>query len=48
VISIESGGKSLTDWSYHTTFDTVEQISPEMLKQVISTLSAFLEQYKAE
>lgn len=48
VISIESGGKSLTDWSYHTTFDTVEKISPEMLKQVISTLSAFLEQYKAE
>ena len=46
-ISLESGGKSLTDWSYHTVFDTVEQINPEMLKKVIKTLSAFLEQFKA-
>lgn len=46
-ISLESGGKSLTDWSYHTVFDTVEKINPGMLKQVIKTLSAFLEQRQA-
>lgn len=47
-ISLESGGKSLTDWSYHTVFDTVEKIDPEMLKQVIKTLRTFLEQHQAE
>lgn len=43
-ISLESGGKSLTDWSYHTIYDTLDKVDPEMLKQVIRTLLAFLEQ----
>ncbi len=43
-IGLEAGGKSLADWSYHSIFDTVEKINPQMLKLVLQTLLAFLEQ----
>jgi Zn-dependent M28 family amino/carboxypeptidase len=43
-ISLESGGKSLHDWSYHSVFDTAEKIDLRMLRQVLHTLLTFLAQ----
>lgn len=45
-ISLEAGGKSLTDWSYHSVFDTRDRINPQMLRQVLQTLFAFCEKYQ--
>lgn len=44
VTSLECGGRTLTDPSYHSVFDTVEKINVQMLSQVLQTLLAFLEQ----
>ncbi len=45
-IGLESGGKSLTDWSYHSVYDTPEKINPERIAEALRTLMAFLEDAK--
>jgi hypothetical protein len=46
-ISLESGGKSLTDWSYHSVYDTPEKINPAMLQQALGVLIGFVQQNTA-
>ncbi len=44
-IGLESGGKSLADWRYHSIYDTVDGINPQMLREVLQTVLILLENY---